>query len=129
MLGSEGKNGVVRASRGKLGFETTKKYDRSQYVLENTGRHVPNEAKTIQNEPQLSAEMRALGAEFEFSSTSQVLAGASNGKDSRGRDRPVRGIQRTTREYENRGNEAKESLKTKDITFLDGADFACFVRK
>ena len=129
MLGSEGKNGVVRASRGKLGFETTKKYDRSQYVLENTGRHVANEAKTNQNEPQLSAEMRALGAEFEFSSTSQVLATASSGEDGRGPSRPVEEIRRTAREYENRGNEAKEYLKTKDITFLDGADFACFVRK
>ena len=88
-----------------------------------------NELKRTQNEPQLSAQMRALRAEFEFSSTSQVLAEAWNGKEVGGRNRPVRGIQRTAREYENRGNEAKKCLKTKDITFLKVADFACFVRE
>ena len=46
-----------------------------------------------------------------------------------GRNRPVGGIQRTAREYENRGNKAKEYLKTKDITFLKVANIACFVRK
>ena len=88
-----------------------------------------NELKRTQNEPQLSAEMRALRAEFEFSSTAQVLAEASNGKDDRGRNRLVGGIQRTTRKYENRGNEAKKYLKTKDITFFDATNFACFVRR
>jgi len=88
-----------------------------------------NELKRTQNEPQLSAKMRALRAEFEFSSTSQVLAEASNGKEDGGRNRPVGGIQRSAREYENRGNEAKKCLKTKGITFLKVADFACFVRK
>ena len=83
MLGVERKSRVVQASRRKLGLQTTKKYERSQYVIENTGRHVQNELKRSPNEPQLSAEMRALRAEFEFSSTSQVLPGASSGKDGR----------------------------------------------
>ncbi len=78
--------------------------------------------KRTQNEPHLSAEMRTSRVEFEFSSTSQVLAEASNRKQ-------VGGIRRTAREYENRGNEAKKFLKTKDITFLKGANIACFVRK
>ncbi len=130
MLGREGKRGVVQASRGKLGLQTTKKYERSQYVIENTGRHVQNELKRTQNEPQLSAEMRALRAEFEFSSTSQVLAGASSGKDGRAWPKsPGRGVQGTAGEYENRGNKAKEYLKTKDITFLEVANSACLVRK
>jgi len=90
---------------------------------------VQNELKRTQNEPQLSAEMRALRAEFEVSNTSQVLARASNGNDGCGRDRLVAVVQRTARKYENRGNEAKKSLKTKDITFLSIANFACFVRK
>jgi hypothetical protein len=90
---------------------------------------VQNELKRTQNEPQLSAKMRALRVKFELSGTSQVLAGASSGKGGRGRNRPVGGIQRTAREYENRGNEAKKCLKTKDITFLEVANFACFVRK
>ena len=29
----------------------------------------------------------------------------------------------------NSGNEAKEYLKTKDITFLNAANYACFARK
>jgi hypothetical protein len=128
---SEGKEnaGSSRRARESRGSKQQKKYERSQYVIENTGRHVRNELKRTQNEPQLSAEIRALRAEFEFSSTSQVLADASNGNDGRGRDRPVGGIQRTAREYENRGNEAKKYLKTKDITFLKVANLACFVRK
>jgi len=129
MLGRGEKSGVVPASQGKLWFETTKKYERSQYVIENTGRHVQNELKRTQIEPQLSAEMRALRVRFEFSSTSQVLAEALNGKGGYGRHRPVGDIQRTAREYENRGNEAKNCLKIKDITFLKVANFACFVRE
>jgi len=73
--------------------------------------------------------MRALRAEFEFSSTSQVLAEASNGKGNCGRNRPAGGIRRSATKYKNRGNEAKKYLKTKHITFLDVANFACFVRK
>ena len=88
-----------------------------------------NGLKRTPNEPQFSAEMRASRVEFEFSSTSQVLAEASSGKEGRGPTRPVGGIRRTAREYENRGNEAKEYLKTKDITFLEVANFKCFVRK
>jgi hypothetical protein len=84
---------------------------------------VQNELKRTQNEPQLSAKMRALRVKFECSSTAQALAEASNGKDGRGRNRHAGGIRRTAREYENRGNKAKEYLKTKDITFLKVANF------
>jgi hypothetical protein len=88
-----------------------------------------NELKRTQNEPQLSAEMRAIRLEFEFASTSRVLARASNGKGARGRNRPVGGFQRTLREYENRGNELNKCFRTKHIVFLKVANFACFVRK
>jgi hypothetical protein len=88
-----------------------------------------NELKRTQIEPQWSAEMRALRAEFEFPSSSPVLAEASNGKDNRGQNRPVEGIWRTARKYENRGNEAKKYLKKKHITFLSTANLTCFVRK
>jgi hypothetical protein len=90
---------------------------------------VRNELKRTRNEPKLSAEMRALRVEFEFSSTSQVLVETSSRKDDRGRNLPVGGIERTAREYENRGNEAKKCLKTKHITFLNVAHLACFVRE
>ncbi len=81
-----------------------------------------NELKRTQIEPQLSVEARALRVQFEFSSTSPVLTEASNGKE-------VGGTRKIVREYENRGNEAKKYLKTKDITFLSAANSACFVRK
>jgi hypothetical protein len=38
-------------------------------------------------------------------------------------------IRRRARKYKNSGNEAKKSLKTKDITILSGADYAHFRRK
>ena len=107
----KGKAGSSRRAGESCGSKQQKKYERSQYVIENTGRHLQNELKRTQIEPQLSAEMRALRVEFEFSSTSQVLAEASNGKGGCGRNRPVGGIQRTAREYENRGNEAQEVLE------------------
>ena len=88
-----------------------------------------NELKRTQNESHLNAEMRAFRPEFEFFIASQFLPEASNGQDAHGQDRPVGGIRRTAREYENRGNEAKKCLKTKDITFLHVANCACFVRK
>jgi hypothetical protein len=86
-------------------------------------------SKRTQIEPQLSAEMRALRVKFAFSSTPQVLPEALNEKGGCGRHRPVGGIQRTGREYENRGNELKKYFKMNDITFLHGANLACFVRK
>jgi hypothetical protein len=81
------------------------------------------------NEPQLSAEVRALRIEFEFSGSSQVLSQASNGKDDRGRNRPRGGIQRTARKHKNSGNEAKKYLKIKDITFYSAANYAHFTRQ
>jgi hypothetical protein len=123
------KTGSSRRATESCGSKQQKKYERSQYVIEKTGKNVQNELKRTQIEPQLSAEMRALRAEFEFSNTSSVLAEASNGKELGGRNRPVGGIQRTAREYENRGNEAKKCLKTKHITFLKVANIASFVRK
>jgi hypothetical protein len=40
-----------------------------------------------------------------------------------------RGEGKALQKVKNSGNEAKESLKTKDITFLKGANFARFARK
>ena len=124
---SEGEEKAGSSGRAgeNWGSKQQKKYERSQYVIENKGRHLQNELKRTQIEPQLSAEMRALRVKFEFSSTSQVLAEASNGKGGR-TNRPVGGIRRTAREYENRGNEAKKYLKTKDITFLKCCKFRVF---
>ena len=88
-----------------------------------------NELKRTQNEPQLNAEMGASCVEFELSDTSHDLAKAANRKRDRGHNLAGAGIQRTARKYENGGNEAKEYLKTKDITFFNAADYARFVRE
>jgi hypothetical protein len=70
--------------------------------------------------------MRALKAEFELGNNLHVLARASIGE----RDRleiATEGVrQRTARKYENRGNEAKNCLKTKEITFFNAAHSAHF---
>jgi len=127
MLGREGKRGVVQASRGKLGLQTTKKYERSQYVIENTGRHVQNELKRTQNEPQLSAEMRALRAEFEFSSTSQVLAGASSGKDGRAWPKsPGRGNPEDRERIRKSWEQSQGVLENKGHHFFEGCKYRVF---
>jgi len=82
-----------------------------------------------QNEPQLSVEMRALKAVYELCNNLHVLAWASIGECGRFEIAPKTEIQRAVGNYENRGNEAKEYLKTKDITFLNGANLERFARK
>jgi hypothetical protein len=115
---------------GKAGVRNNKKNTTEASMLLKTKEGVcKTKLKRTQIEPQLSAEMRALRVEFDFSDTLQVLAEASNGKDDCGRSHPVGGIQRAAREYENRGNEAKKLLKTQDITVLNGANFALFACK
>jgi hypothetical protein len=130
MLGVERKSRVVQASRRKLGLQTTKKYERSQYVIENTGRHVQNELKRSPNEPQLSAEMRALRAEFEFSSTSQVLPGASSGKDGRAWTKsPGRGNPEDRERIRKSWEQSQGVLENKGHHFLKVANIARSVRK
>jgi hypothetical protein len=82
-----------------------------------------------QNEAKLSVEMRALSAECALCDGLHVLARASIAENGRFEIAPKRGIQRATGNYKNRGNEAKEYLKTKDITFLNGSNLARFARK
>jgi hypothetical protein len=70
--------------------------------------------------------MRALNAQFELFHTAHVPAGDWNGRIQQGSKLPGRG---SARKYKNSGNEAKKSLKTKDITFFDAANCAHFTRK
>jgi len=114
----KGKAGLSWRARESCGLKQQEEYERSQYVIENTGRHLQNELKRTQIEPQLSAEMCESRAEFAHLNRSPVLAEASNGKADRGRNRPVGDIQRTGREYENRGSELNKCFKTNHIAFL-----------
>ena len=84
--------------------------------------------KRTQNEPQLSAEMDALKAELQLCNNLHVLAPASVGERARSGNSWEREIQRTARKHENRGNEAKKCLKTKDLTIFNGANSAHFAR-
>ncbi len=72
--------------------------------------------------------MDALKAEFELCNNLHVLTPASKGGRGRSGIAWEREIRRTTRKYENRGNEAKKWLKTNDITFFNTANFAFFAR-
>ena len=68
--------------------------------------------------------MHGLKAEFGLCNNLHVLARASNGECGRFEIAWEREIQRTARKHENRGNKAKECLKTKDITFFNAANSA-----
>jgi hypothetical protein len=73
--------------------------------------------------------MRALNATFELFDTAHLPAAAWSGSREQDSKLPGRGeLQRIARKYKNSGNEAKEYLKTKDITFFDAAYFALLVR-
>jgi len=74
--------------------------------------------------------MHTLNAKFElFDST--LVAGVAWSKGMRqGSKLPGRGeISGIARKYKNSGNEAKKSLKTKDITFSHAANCTCFAGK
>jgi hypothetical protein len=129
MLGRQGKREIVRASHGKPGLKETKNITtEASMSLKTKEGMFETKLKRTQNELLLSAEMRAFRTEFELSATSHALTKAANGKRDQGRNRPGGRIQRTARKRENRGNEAKEYLKTKDITFFNAANYARFVR-
>ena len=88
-----------------------------------------SETKRITNPKRTPIEcnMRELKAEIERCRNMHVLARASNCEWGRFETAQAREIPRTARNYKNRGNEAKKSLKTKDITFFNGANFAPFM--
>jgi len=85
--------------------------------------------KQPQNEPQLSVEMSALKAEYELCNELRVLAGATIVEYGGSESARKRVIQSAAGNYKNRGNEAKEYLKTKDITFMNGTNLVRFTRK
>jgi len=70
--------------------------------------------------------MGALNAEFELFGATRVLAEVRGAGMRQGSKLPGWG---SAPKYENSGNEAKKYLKTKDITFLNGAIRACFACK
>jgi hypothetical protein len=95
-----------------------KKYERSQYVIENKDRHVGNELKRTQNEPQLSAQMREMEPKFELIDGAHSRAGGWIAGDVAGTGIALLAETRgTAREYKNSGNKARMLMKKKDITF------------
>jgi hypothetical protein len=74
--------------------------------------------------------MHALNPTFERFQTAHVPAGAwTKGNAARFEIARMGEIERNAGKYKNRGNKAKEYLKTKDITFSDGANCARFKRQ
>jgi len=74
--------------------------------------------------------MSAVNAQFEPFDTAQVPTGGIERGSAAGFDIDRSpGIRRFARKYKNRGNEAKKYLETKDISFLDAANYARFALK
>jgi hypothetical protein len=73
--------------------------------------------------------MRAINAQFELFDAAHVPVGSRPGERGRVGSCLVGGITRRARKYKNSGNEAKNYLKTKDITFLQCANYVRFARK
>ena len=127
MPGREGKSEIVLVSHGRPGLkETINITSEATKLLKTKEGTSETKLKRTQNELQLSAEMCVSRPEIEFSKTSHDLARPLNGKGDRDENLPGGGIQKTARKYENRGNKAKEYLKTKDITFSKAANYARF---
>jgi len=73
--------------------------------------------------PHIECEMHALNAQFAIFDTAHAPAGNWNGEEQQGSKLPGRG---SALKYKNSGNEAKKSLKTNNITFLNAANYARF---
>ncbi len=95
-------------------------------LLENKGRGLKNELKTNSKRTQIECPVRAFNAEFRLFDAPHVAA-----EELERGNRIVRlwEVPRSGRKYKNSRNEAKKYLKTKDITFLSGANDARFAHK
>jgi len=100
---------------GRQGLRKSAKSDeRTQYVIENKERHIENEPKTNSILSVFCAKRtQKVRSSVKHVSGRQVVPGGAGGFGS--------GLgpetHRIARKYKNRGNELKESLKTKGITF------------
>ncbi len=125
----DGKSGIPPALREKIALIQIKNNTSEANISLKTKEGASEtRLKQPQSEPQLSVEMPTLEAEFGLCNKLRPLARASVGECGRFDIAREREIQRIGRNYENRGNEAKECLKTKDITFFNAANFAPFAR-
>ncbi len=103
------------AVEGKLGSAKTQKSGkRSQEVIENKGSHIFLECETNRKRAAYERRMSAFGPQKGLCAQVQVLAGANR--------QVVKLIRRgnsgkACAKYKNSGNEAREYLKTKDMTF------------
>jgi len=111
---------------GGPGTENIQKdYERNHYLIENKVGHIETKPRTKLKRTPIECEMSALSAPFELIDAAIVPAGVRiKGSTARFETARVGGIKRNARKYKNRGNKAKEWLKTKDITFLKPANWA-----
>jgi hypothetical protein len=72
--------------------------------------------------------MRTGNAQFELFDAAHVPVGSGTEEGGRVGNCQLGGMARRARKYKNSGNEAKKYLKTKDITFLQCANYARFAR-
>jgi hypothetical protein len=103
------------SSHTARGLQNNKKhYDRSQYVIENKGTLCRNELRRTHFE----CQMCRLNPQIELALHARVRAGGPRRKHSaRFGNEPTCDAPQGATNYKNSGNEAKEYLKTKDLTF------------
>jgi hypothetical protein len=117
-------------TRGKRELKTNKKkYERSQYVIENTGRHVQNELKRTQIGPQLSAEMRALRVKIRVFEHCTRFGGGFEREGRPWTKPPGPGKPEDCESIRKSWEQSQEVLENKGHHFLQLAVFARFVRK
>ena len=111
---------------GKTGVrEKRKKYDRSQYVIENTERHVRNELKRTRNEPQLNAQMREIDATLALFDIAHVGAGdRSTGGSGRDQDSPTGANPEGCERIQKRPEQSQNVDENKAHHFLNAANQA-----
>jgi hypothetical protein len=97
---------------------TQKNNERSQYVIENTGRPSKNEAKTNPKRTSLEPPVCIFDPKSEPSSATGVQAAGRSQRNTPRTEIDPRGeTRRIASKHKNSGNEAKKSLKTKGLTF------------
>ena len=99
-------------------------------LLKTKNSMLETKLRTNSKRAPIERSTRASDTTFELFDTLHVLAGAWGGGILRGSKSLEPGENHGFAwKYKNSGNEAKKYLKTKHITFLNGANCACFEHK
>ena len=128
--GSPRKSGILPALREDRESKYSKNITNEASMSLKTRKGAPKtNLKQSENEGELAAQCAPFAVNSRFLAPHTSCQGFPTGNPVEFETARVRQTRSVARKYENRGNEAKKWLKTKDITFFDGANYARFVRK